>query len=107
MSFDLSVTLKSGIAAKDRRERKETNHRCTQIYADLFWASIRAFVLKAILPLATWPDLAAVYLNLRIIRICVYPRLSAVESLFVSIRGSFFLRSLRSFAAIIGFVDPG
>jgi hypothetical protein len=80
MSFDLSVTLKSGIAAKDRRERKETNRRCTQIYADLSWASIRAFVLKAILPLATWPDLAAVYLNLRrsfeFAYIRVYPRLS-------------------------------
>jgi hypothetical protein len=66
MSFDLSVTLKSGIAAKDRRERKKANHRWTQIYADLFWASIRAFVLKAILPLATscdpwkWSDIATV-----------------------------------------------
>jgi hypothetical protein len=47
-------------------------------------ADIRRFVLgfdqgfrpEAILLFATWPDLAAVYLNLRIILICVHPRLS-------------------------------
>jgi hypothetical protein len=45
MSFDLSVTLKSGIAAKDRRERKKkTDREWTQMNGPFFLRSFAAII---------------------------------------------------------------